>query len=377
MQRFQGSPQAWNDLIASLPLPHLLQTWEWGQVKAHYGWRPMPFIWQGPEGKVEAAALVLRRTLSVGGFSAKISILYVPRGPNLDWTNLALVRRVLGDLAALARRQGDIFIKIDPDVPLGVGIPGQPDARDDAGGRAFQDELLRQKWFFSREQIQYRNTVLIDLTAPEETLLARMKQKTRYNVRLAQRKGVIVRPATEADYPLLYRMYAETSLRDGFPIREEEYYLTVWRTFQRPPASRPTQPVSDVLLAEVDGQPVAGVSVFYFAGQAVYLFGMSSNLHREKMPNYLLQWEAMRRAKAAGCRVYNLWGAPNVFDESDSLWGVFRFKEGFGGYVFRSVGAWDFAAHPLLYRLYAELLPRLMDILRARGRSRTRHLLGA
>ena len=86
--------------------------------------------------------------------------------------------------------------------------------------------------------------------------------------------------------------------------------------------------------------------MFYFAGQAIYLFGMSRDEHREKMPNYLLQWEAMRRAKALGCRIYNLWGAPNVFNESDDLWGVFRFKEGLGGYVFRSLGAWDFTPNP-------------------------------
>lgn len=377
MQPFAGSPQAWNELLASLPLPHLLQTWEWGQVKARYGWQPLPFVWTDGRGRVQAAALLLRRRLTVGGFARKISLLYVPRGPNLDWTDLNLARRVLADLAAYARRQGDIFIKIDPDVPLGTGIPGRAEAQEDSTGHAFREELLRQHWRFSREQIQYPNTVLVDLTASEETLLARMKQKTRYNIRLAARKGVTVRPATPADYPRLYRLYAETSLRDGFPIREETYYLTVWQTFRSDWDALPAQPVSDLLVAEVEGQVVAGVSLFYFARQALYLFGMSGNQHREKMPNYLLQWQAMQRAKAAGCRLYNLWGAPNVFDESDRLWGVFRFKEGFGGYVFRSVGAWDFPASPLFYRLYSEFLPWLMSLLRARGRARTRQLLGA
>jgi lipid II:glycine glycyltransferase (peptidoglycan interpeptide bridge formation enzyme) len=112
--------------------------------------------------------------------------------------------------------------------------------------------------------------------------------------------------------------------------------------------------------------------MFYFAGQAVYLFGMSRAEHREKMTSYLLQWEAIRRAKTLGCRVYNLWGAPDEFDESDGLWGVFRFKEGLGGYVLRTIGAWDFTPNPLLYKLYTQVLPRLMDILRARGKARTR-----
>jgi lipid II:glycine glycyltransferase (peptidoglycan interpeptide bridge formation enzyme) len=116
--------------------------------------------------------------------------------------------------------------------------------------------------------------------------------------------------------------------------------------------------------------------MFYFAGQAIYLFGMSRDQHREKMPNYLLQWEAMRRAKVLGCKVYNLWGAPDEFDPNDGLWGVFRFKEGLGGYVSRTLGAWDFTPNPILYKMYTEVLPRLMDIMRARGKARTRQSLG-
>jgi len=125
----------------------------------------------------------------------------------------------------------------------------------------------------------------------------------------------------------------------------------------------------------VDGQPVAAIFLFYFAGRAYYLYGMSRDAQREKMPNHLLQWEAMRRAKAAGCKLYDLWGAPDVFDESDPMWGVFRFKEGLGGTVFRGLGAWDYTPSPVLYRLYTQTLPRVLDIMRARGKSRTRQAL--
>lgn len=387
MHPFTGSPQSWNDLIASLPLPHLLQTWEWAQVKAKFGWQPMPFVWldnNPPEGfkpsrgSVAAAAMILKRSLPVGGFARKMCVFYIPKGPNLDWSNVPLRRRVLDDLQAFARRQGAIFVKLDPDAPLGTGVPGSAEAREDDGGQALRSELARRGWLFSQDQIQFRNTVLVDLTPTEDEMLARMKQKTRYNVRLAQKKGVTVRPAAPQDFPLLYRMYAETSVRDGFLIRGEEYYQTVWRTFsggQSSAASR--QPFSEPLIAEVDGQPVAAVSLFYFAGQAIYLFGMSRDAHREKMPNYLLQWEAMRRAKALGCKTYNLWGAPDEFVETDGLWNVFRFKEGLGGCVLRTIGAWDFTPSPLLYRMYTEILPRLMDVMRARGKSKTRQSLGA
>ena len=101
----------------------------------------------------------------------------------------------------------------------------------DNGGQAVMSELKRRGWRYSSDQIQFKNTVQIDLNPSEEEFLARMKQKTRYNIRLAEKKGVSVRVGTKKDLPLLYKMYAETSIRDGFVIRAEGYYKTVWETF--------------------------------------------------------------------------------------------------------------------------------------------------
>ncbi len=126
------------------------------------------------------------------------------------------------------------------------------------------------------------------------------------------------------------------------------------------------------LIAEVNGEIVAALMVFHFEGRAWYLYGMSRDLYREKMPNYLLQWEAICRSQAAGCQVYDLWGAPERFEASDPLWGVFRFKEGFGGQVRRYLGAWDLPLNRWLYRLYAQVLPSILDILRRRGKAETR-----
>jgi peptidoglycan pentaglycine glycine transferase (the first glycine) len=382
MQPFTGKPQSWNELIASLPMPHLLQTWEWSQVKSKYGWKAMPFIWYGSSGSSQGpigAAMVLKRTIGIGGFAAKLCVLYIPKGPNLDWDDASLRLRVLKDLHAFAKQQGAIFVKIDPDVVLGKGQPGTEDAAENPSGYAVRSDLENHGWRFSKDQIQFRNTVLVDLIPGEEDLLSKMKQKTRYNIRLAERKGVSIRIGTTADLPLLYRMYAETSVRDNFLIRGEDYYQTVWNTFRSPhsPENPASTPFSEPLIAEVDSKPVGAVSMFYFATQAIYLFGMSRNEHREKMPNYLLQWEAMRRAKALGCTTYNLWGAPNEFNENDGLWNVFRFKEGLGGYVSRTLGAWDFAPNPLWYKLYTQTLPRIMDLMRMRGKAKTRQTLGA
>jgi lipid II:glycine glycyltransferase (peptidoglycan interpeptide bridge formation enzyme) len=359
----------WNRWVAELPGAHILQTWQWGQVKSRYGWQPITQVWRDQDDRLSAAALVLCRTIPILGSAARLKILYVPKGPLLrDWGDPGLRLQVINDLQTLAQRQGAIFIKIDPDVPLGGGFHPSLDHGEDPIGQALMADLKANGWLFSGEQVQFRNTVLIDLTAPEDELLARMKPKTRYNIRLAGRKGVRVRSGTEADFGLLYQMFAETSLRDGFAIRENGYYKEAWGTFWREGMAEP-------LVAEVSGEPVAAIVLFHFDKKAWYLYGMSREVHREKMPNYLLQWEAMRRAKAYGCVCYDLWGAPDTFEETDPMWGVYRFKEGLGGVVVRHIGAWDLPVRPYAYRLYTEILPKVLDWMRKRGFRRTRHSL--
>ena len=392
----------WNSLISKLPNPHFLQTYEWGQVKVRYGWMPLYAVWDADGSwnmesdpnrlssihSPVAAALILKRQILRNGFAARLSVLYAPKGPLLDWTNGTLRNRVLNDLQSFAKKQGGIFFKMDPDVVLGTGAPQSENDRIDNNGQVILSDLKRRRWGYSSDQIQFKNTVLIDLNLSEEELLARMKQKTRYNIRLAEKKGVTLRIGTPGDFSMLYKMYAETSVRDGFVIRDEAYYKTVWNLFTEN-AQSPTlaphasagvtslqSPCAEPLIAEVNSEPVAAIFVFYFAGRAYYVYGMSRNVHREKMPTYFLQWEAMKRAKSKACTVYDLWGAPDVFDESDSMWGVYRFKEGLGGTVVRTLGAWDFAPNPLWYKLYSEIIPRVLDVMRSRGKARTRQSLG-
>jgi peptidoglycan pentaglycine glycine transferase (the first glycine) len=350
----------WDAIISGLPGAHILQTWEWGQFKAGYGWQPLPQVWRDASGQPRAAALVLKRAMP-GGFS----VLYVPRGPLVDWSDAEWSRRVLRELQNLARKQRAIFIKIDPELILGRGIPGTEEDCPNPDAERVLNELKSSGWRPSEEQVQFRNTAWLDLTGGEAEWLARMKQKARYNLRLAERKGVRVRAGTPDDLPQLYHMYAETSVRDGFVIRGEGYYLNLWSRFMERGLAEP-------LIAEVEGEAVAGIFPFYFAKRAWYLYGMSRQAHREKMPNYLLQWEAMRRARARGCTQYDLWGAPDVFDETDSMWGVFRFKEGLGAQVVRTAGAWDYPSRPLAYLLYTRVLPRVLAVMRWRGRARTR-----
>ncbi|MEW6716298.1 MAG: peptidoglycan bridge formation glycyltransferase FemA/FemB family protein [Chloroflexota bacterium] len=369
MRIFKGSGKEWNELISEFPEAHVLQSWEWGQIKACYSWYPSYYLWQDDKEAVVAAALILERSLSIPLFSSGTRILYVPKGPMLsDWGDVQLRGRVIGDLLAFSQQRKAIFVKIDPDVRLGVGVPGSPESTQDPAGQAVVQQLQNLGGIESEEQIQFRNTFLIDLTKDEEELLAAMKQKTRYNLRLAERRGVTVRVGSISDVDLLYRMYAETSVRDGFVIRHWEYYRQVWGTFIRNGMAEP-------LIAEVEGEPVGALIIFRMAGKAWFIYGMSRSEHREKMPNHLLQWQAIIRSKAAGCSIYDMWGAPDDFVENDPLWGVYRFKQGFGGEVVRTVGAWDFPNRRLFYRLYTHVLPNILAVMRSRGKARTRQTL--
>ena len=382
MERFTGSRNDWNSLLLDLDRPHLLQTWEWANIKKDVGWEPMPYLWRASSGSPQAtaAAMIFKRRLRMGGLSARLSILYCPKGPIMDWRNSGLRNRVLNDLQSLTRKNGGIFLKIDPEVILGTGVPESEDDKLDVNGQDVVKEFNNLGWKMSSDQIQFKNTFSIDLNPSEDELLAAMKQKTRYNIRLAEKKGVTVRSGTTADLPLLYRMFAETSIRDGFVIRDETYYQNVWGSFISAAASSEEKtssaaPWAEPLIAEINGESVAAVILFFFARRAYYLYGMSREMHREKMPNYLLQWSAMRRARQVGCTSYDLWGAPDEFNETDPLWNVSRFKEGLGGQIIRSIGAWDYAPNPLWYNLYTRLIPRLLDMMRLRGRAQTRKTL--
>ncbi len=355
----------WNEIVSALPGKHILQTWEWGDLKRLSGWKPTHRVWHDSEGRIAAAALILGRGISVKGIRFPLQLMYIPRGPLLrDWYDAGLRSRVLSDLQFLGRQHKAIFIKIDPEVEFGRGVPGQDGHSVNPKTDKVIAALEEAGWIFSAEQVQFRNTIALDLSPSPEELLAKMKQKTRYNIRLATRKGVTVRPGTVSDLKQLYQMYAETSVRDGFTIRNQNYYLTLWRKFIESEMAEP-------LLAEVEGEPTAGVIIFRFAGRAWYMYGMSREIHREKMPNYLLQWEAMLRAKERGCVEFDLWGAPDEFNKEDDLWGVYRFKGGLGGEVVRYIGAWDLPLNTLVYRSYTQIMPRLLNLMRRRGAEQT------
>lgn len=353
----QNTPH-WNQILQQFPQPSFLQTWEWGQVKARYGWEVDTKIWQDEKGTVQAAALILIREQTLPVIGKKLRIMYVPKGPLLRNWYEPLRKKVLDDLRVYAQKAGAVYIKIDPEIITARGFEGNPDYEPDKSGCEIVQQLQLDGWRKTDQQIQFKNTFWIDLKSSEEDLLAGMKQKTRYNIHLAEKKGVSVRAAGLDDLDEIYRMYAETANRDGFIIRPKEYYLFVWESFMKSGMATP-------LLAEVEGIPVAGLFLFHFADRSWYVYGMSTSQHREKMPNYLLQWEAIRLSRTLGCRVYDLWGAPDTLSEADRMWGVYRFKEGLGARIIQTEGAFDFPLKRFEYKIIQEALPRILAVSRS------------
>ncbi len=328
----------WDTALLTLPKAHILQSWTWGAFKEHHQWQARRMLWREKDRTPLAAAQLLTQKRSY------FTMGYIPKGPILDWERPLLVEAVLDDLEQTARQLSLVMLKIDPDVRI-----------DRPEGHRIQNILKRRGWAPSFEQVQFRNTMIIDLQDSLETLLAAMKSKWRYNIRLAKRKGVIVREARRDELPLLYTMYAETALRDEFVIRDEAYYLEAWTAFLDAGLAHP-------LVAEVKGNRVAMLILLHFGKRAWYMYGASLDLYRNYMPNHLLQWEAIRQAKALGCATYDLWGAPDTLDRRDPMWGVYRFKQGFNAEFVPQIGAYDYAPRPLLYRLFAFLRPRIVAL---------------
>ncbi len=346
------TPETWRAALAALPNPHFLQSWEWGEIKAQTGWQAERYLLS--EGAQPRAAFqLLWRQLTP---QLPLRVAYVAKGPLLDWQDLDLVDATLAQIEQIARAKGCIFVKVDPDVDEAA-----------TAGRMVMHSLARRGWNFSREQIQFKNTAISDLRGGEDALLAAMKQKWRYNIRLAERRGITIRVGGEQDLHTFYDLYAETSQRDGFLIRPYAYYQLTWQRFLQAQAE-PNNPAGGaLLLAEHpdDPQPLAGILLLRYGTSCWYFNGASSERHRRDMPNYLLQWAGLRWASEQGCTKYDWWGAPTDLDDpEDVMQGVWQFKQGFGATWQPHIGAWDFALSAPLYRLYVDAMPRVLSLLK-------------
>jgi peptidoglycan pentaglycine glycine transferase (the first glycine) len=325
----------WNTFVAAHSQAHLLQTTPWGELKGRFGWLVERIALSSPGQVLVAGAQILYRRLPFG----LGALAYIPRGPLVDWQDAAQTTQLITALDQAARARGAIALIIEPDLP---------DAPDHAG------RIDHAGFVPGATSIQPRRTLLVDLTPDEEDVLAAMKSKTRYNIRLAARKGVTVRQGSATDVETFNQLMSVTGARNRFGVHGAAYYRAAFDLFA------PHDQVA-LFLAEYQGEPLAGLMAFALGRTAWYFYGASSDTHRNLMAPYAIQWAAMHWAKARGCTTYDLWGVPDEDEETldtqfterhEGLWGVYRFKRGFGGRLTRTVGAWDRVYHPVRYRLY-------------------------
>ena len=310
----------WNQFLLQHPNTHLLQSGEWGELKSAFGWKPARIV------SGNAGVQILFRKLPLG-----FTIGYIPKANVME--------TLWQEIDSVCKQNRAIFLKLEPDL------------WNDQQPGTWNLELRT-----SPHNIQPPRTIVVDIKSSEEEILARMKQKTRYNIRLAEKKGVTVRAWD--DLEAFHKMMLLTGGRDGFGVHSLEYYKHAYELLQ------PKQ-MGELLVAEYEGKPLAALFVARYGDRAYYLYGASTDEERNRMPTYLLQWDAMKWAKARGCEDYDLWGVPdedegtleaNFETRHDGLWGVYRFKRGFGGELKRAVQAMDRVYNTLLYSFYLRLL---------------------
>lgn len=344
----------YNGFVRSHPKGHFLQTWEWGEVKRGMGWQPLPLVLE-EDGEIRAALLILKRRLPLPGM--KKCIFYSPRGPVVDIESLELCQALFAGAERVARDHAAIFLKIDPDVP--------------AGDSGFMDILglckfKRNETGLDFEGVQPAFVFRLDITPSEVKLLENMHSKTRYNIKLAGRKGVTIRNAArKQDLRSFYAILQETAERDGFLIRGYEYFEMIWDQMVENGLAR-------IFLAEIQGQIISATLALILGDKTWYLYGASSNEFRNVMPNYLIQWEMIRWAQSQGCKIYDFRGVSGDMDESNPLYGLYRFKKGFNGDLIEFVGDWDRVYSPTFYLVWTRVLPLYMKMVRGVLRNRAR-----
>lgn len=323
---------------------HLLQSWAWGELKSRFGWTALRLR------VAEAAAQILFRRLPFG-----LTIAYVPKGPILDWSDSLQCQALFSIIHAEAQKRRAVFLKVEPDLWSVADCPGAAGQPPELPSKRSQVaiDFLQEAGFVLADAIQPRTSLMVDISGPEEMILAAMKQKTRYNIRLAEKKGVTVRRGSPDDLVTFHRLALTTAERNDFGVHSLDYYQTAYSLFSPDRCA--------LLLAEFEAKPLAALLVFRHSEEAYYFYGASANEHRRLMAPYLIQWRAMNWAKSRGCTHYDLWGIPEAGParleaefphRHDGLWGVYRFKRGFGGRWRQSIGAYDYVYSSALYKLY-------------------------
>lgn len=317
---------------------HILQSVEWGKVKAQ--WINEFVIVRDSEGKIEGTMSILIRKIPM----FPCTFMYAPRGPICDLHNKDVLKRLTDGAREIAKKYKGMSLKIDTDTPA-----------TDLEYRAIMEELgykLRND-YYNLEGVQARFLMRVDLKdKTEEELLAGFHHKTRYNIRVAMKKGVKIKVGTREDIPQFFELMKTTGERDGFVIRDINYFYRMYDSLGK---------YVRIFLAyagddEEHMECVSGTMAGLFGNKCLYLYGASGNKYRNHMPNYLIQWEMIRWSKENGCTVYDLRGVPGIVeDENNAIYGLYKFKKGFAGEATEMIGEFDMVLRPFWKGLFTFL----------------------
>lgn len=303
----------------------LLQTSYWGELKSYTSWTSFPLA-VIDQGKIQACALILKRYLPVKPYS----IFYSPRGPL--FSNIEALNLLIESGKDLAQQHNAIMWKMDPALRT-----------NDPQWTQITNQLVKNNLDVDFGGIQPKFIMELNIKSPLDHILAAMKAKTRYNIRYAERKGVEISLShNKSDLEIFYPLLTETALRDRFTVRSFSYFEHLWDCLI-------TNRKAQLFLAYYKNQPLAGSIAFRLGKRAWYVYGASSNKRRNLQASYALQWKMIQWAKGSGCDIYDFRGVSGIIEPSHPLYGLYRFKEGFGARLVEYIGEYDLALSPLYW----------------------------
>lgn len=316
---------------------HPLQTWAWGEARQATGVRVIRL------GVFDNKKLI-KAWMMTGHEIPKLNkfILYCPRGPMPD-------EQFTEAIDSEARKLGAVFVKLEPNEYTKLDERFDPDENQDPAIYTLQQELTRQGYRAGRPLFTPYNFI-IDLTKPEDELMANMKPKTRYNVRLAEKKGVkVIEDNSDQAFDTYLELMAETTSRQKFYAHDVDYHRQIWQHMR-------AGEIAHLLTAIYEKQILAAWVLFKWKDKLYYPYGASSRQFKEVMANNLMMWEAIKFGKQQGCKIFDLWGTAGLNPKpSDHWYGFHRFKEGYGPQVVQYIGAYDWVIDPTLYPIVTTL----------------------
>lgn len=313
----------------------LLQSYDWGEFQEKLGRKVWSFAILNDD-EIIASALITKHNLPLGK-----SYLYCNRGVVTNFQleeNKKFWKLFLDEVQEIARGENSIFFRMDPEW-------------ESEKSKKLSKDLGFLK---SKKEINPKNTLILDISKSEEEILKQMHSKTRYNIRLSDRRGVKIRisDGNSNDFEGFWKLMEETAQRDGFRSHPKDYYRKQIEFFSK-------NDLIKLFVAELEGKIIAATIVSFYSLNAVYLHGASSYEHRKYMAPHLIQWEAIKEAKRRGCKYYDFWGIEGSDQGSkikDQNWkGITRFKKGFAkefGIEKNYIGAYDFTLHKIWYQIY-------------------------